>query len=324
MNQKRGTYLFGIIAVVAVMVFVVMYFAFNSFLKKETYYVLNQDVTPKTVITEDMLDPISTSEGTAPPNAISLADVQNSTILTKYQLYAGDILTASAIGGVQDLTNGIPDNWVVTSITVPADDALSGLVKRGTYFDIMAIGTDAEGRKAARYVFLNVLALDATVGAGSLNNADSINSSESYDGQTEQYFLGMRPEDAAKLHALKENGDKLKLVLSPNQNRYKKPDVLQYEGVFTSPDAPIWAGASEGGEITDNNFPKLERDPSGKPLKQPAYCTHNNEKISGENCQNVGKSKEQTTSPEKDTPAPQSGSAESTQSLGDAVPVPGS
>lgn len=257
------------IALLLVFVFIGFLTFLKSFYQTETYYVLNDTkgatIPARTVITPDMLSPLVIAKDTAPPNALDISQVDG--ITTKYPLKPGDILTSSNAGGTNDIYNGVPDNWVITSFGVGADNAVGGRIHVGDYFDIM-VAEDS----GSFYPFINVLALDTTVSLDSASNANAANTAEAYAGQTSQYVVAMAPGDAAKLQSIAAKyKTNMRLVLSPKQNSYQKPALAEYSNLFTFDDktSPIWPGKSDKGELTDSNFNAVKRDEAtGKPLGQ--------------------------------------------------------
>lgn len=257
------------IALLLVFVFIGFLTFLKSFYQTETYYVLNDSqgatIPARTIITPDMLSPLVIAAETAPPNALDISEVDG--ITTKYALMPGDILTASNAGEVDDIYNGVPDNWVITNFSVGADNAVGGRIRAGQYFDVMV--ADENG---SYYPFINVLALDTTVDLASATSANAADTAEAYAGQTSQYVVAMSPENAAILQTVvAKDGDKIKLLLSPKQNNYQKPALSDYSKLFTfnDPTSPIWPGQSANGELTDSNFNAVERDKeTGKPIGQ--------------------------------------------------------
>lgn len=277
--KSNNMLLYVIIAVIAIAIFVVTAAAASKFFQTETYYVLNQNVPTRTQVTPDMLDPVSTSEGTAPQAAIGIDEVQSGSVYTQFPLVAGDILTASNVGGQTDISVGIPDSWVITNFSVNADDAVGGRIQRGYYFDIMIVGDEG-----AYYPFVNVLALDTTVDLSNASSSEAADSEEAHDGQTTQYVVGMPPGDAARLQQLMESSDNVKLVLSPRANEYQAPAISEYDGLFTYDQS---AGPQNMGNDTDYTFSDVERNEFGEPLEQPNEnsCGEGNAKITGEACE---------------------------------------
>lgn len=260
----------GAFVALLILVFVGLLSFLKGNFQTETYYVLNdaqgETIPARTLITEDMLAPMVIAEGTAPPTALSMDEIMNGYVYTKHALEPGDILTASNAGMVDDIYNGIPDDWVITNFSVSADNAVGGRIRPGTYFDMMV--TDENG---SFYPFVNVLTLDATVDMSGASSAVAVETSEAYDGQTSQYVVAMSPQDAGRLqHVVKRYNDGIRLVLSPKQNNYNKPNIADYSDMFTfdDPTSPIWPGKSDKGEITDSNFGRVDRNAAGEPLEE--------------------------------------------------------
>lgn len=302
-KNKKGMnnwLLIGIIIAIALTLFVVVTLAALKFFQTETYYVLNTDVPTRTQVTSEMLSPVTTSEGTAPKAAIGIGEVQSGEVYTQYPLVAGDILTASNVGSRSDISNGIPDSWVVTNLSVSADNAVGGRIQRGTYFDIMV--TDANG---SSYPFVNVLALDTTVDLSDASSSDAAETEEAHAGQTTQYVVGMSPQDAARLqHVIQQYGGNggIRLVLSPRQNEYAQPQLSDYTGIFAynrDSDAPVNEGAN-----TDYTFTDVQRDKFGKPVEQVQNCSQGNAKLSEKDCQTANNTETQqdTTQPTDSSP----------------------
>lgn len=279
----NGKFIIAAIIVVAIAVFFVFASLAQKVFQTETYYILNQDVPTRTQVTEEMMSPVTTSEGTGPEAALGLDVVQTGNVYTQYPLSAGDILTMSNVGTLDDISIGVPDEWVITNFSVGADDAVGGRIKRGYYFDMMVVTPEG-----AYYPFINVLTLDTTVNLNSASSNEAADSAESKAGQTSQYVVGMSPENAARLHIImaRESGN-IKLMLTPRSNEYNRPQESQYDGVFTytqEEDGTIWPGKSPNGELTDYTFRDFERDSLGRPISKLENCSEGNAKKSGEDC----------------------------------------
>lgn len=279
-GMKNNTFLWGIAAILGLAVAGVVLTLFLNLIKTETYYVLNEDVPSRAAITPEMLDPITVSEGGAPEAAIGLEEVQSGSVFTAHPLLAGDILTMSNVGNREDISVGIPDEWVITNFSVPADNAVGGRIQRGYYFDMLVTGEDG-----SYYPFVNVMTLDTTVDLSGASSSDAVNTEEAQAGQTTQYVVGMSPENAGKLHnIMASSGNDVKLVLSPRQNEYEKPRIGDYEGVFKyqKGDKPLNLG-----EGTDYTFTVLERDEFGKRIEELENCGKGNAIISCETDENA-------------------------------------
>lgn len=247
---------------------------FLNIIQTQTYYVLREDVPARAEIHPDLLEPITVSKDGAPPTALTIEDIQDGGVFTAHPLLAGDILTASNVGTREDISIGIPDEWVVTNFSVDADNAVGGRIQRGFYFDILVID-DAGGF----YPFVNVLALDTTVNLSGASNEDAANTEEAKSGIHTQYVVGMSPENAAKLHHIVNRYPNIKLVLSPRANEYQKPNLADYTGIFSysSGDAPVNLG-----EGTDYTFTVLERDKFGRLIEELVNCGDGNAVINDE------------------------------------------
>lgn len=298
-NKSKGGNRFLLLAILAVaaIVFASVLMLVQKVFQTETYYVLNQDVPTRTQVTAEMLTPVTTSEGTAPKAAIGLDEVQTGNVYTQYPLVAGDILTQSNVGALEDISVGVPDEWVITNFSVNADNAVGGRIQRGTYFDIMVATQDG-----AFYPFVNVLALDTTVSLDNASSADAAETEEAHAGQTSQYVVGMKPEDAAKLQNLvAKYGSDMRLVLSPRANEYSKPNLSDYNGVFSyeqGSDGVIWPGESDSGELTDYTFTDIERDEFGRPVEKVETCSEGNAKVSGKACNGASSTSDTSTDSE--------------------------
>lgn len=299
-NKNNKLIILAIIGAVAILFFSVLMLAQKIF-QTETYYVLNQDVPTRTQIMPEMLEAIPTSEGTAPKAAIGIQEIQAGLTFTRYPVQAGEILTMSNTAGDRtELTTGIPDDWVVTNFNVSADNAVGGSITRGKYFDIMIV--DELG---AFYPFVNMLTLDTSISLNSASNSGAIDSEEAKSGQTSQYFVGLTPENAAKLQVIMKRygNDNIRLVESPKQNEYASPRLEDYEGTFSYDqgiDGTIWPGEIDGKEITDKNFTVIERNKDMSPKEAVKPCSVGNLKLYGADCdglKNNGNRKVKTEKP---------------------------
>jgi len=268
-GMKNNTFLWGIAAILGLGVAGVVLTLFLNLVQTETYYILNEDVPSRAQVTPEMLAPVTVSEGGAPEAAIGLDEVQAGGIFTAHPLLAGDILTASNVGSREDISIGVPDEWVITNFSVDADNAVGGRIQRGYYFDMLV--TSENG---SFYPFVNILALDTTVDLSSASSSDAVNTEEAQAGQTTQYVVGMSPENAGKLQdVMNKYSGNIRLVISPRQNEYEKPQIADYEGIFsyTAGDTPLNLG-----EGTDYTFTVLDRDEFGRLTEELNNCGDGN------------------------------------------------
>lgn len=281
----------------------------QSVYQTEVYYVLKQDVPTRTQITMDMLTPVVTSAGTAPGGSPSMTQsqknnernqilqaVQRGAVFAQFPLVSGDVLSPSNVGGLKDISVGVPDTWVITNFSVGADNAVGGRIQRGYYFDIMVVSD-----LGAFYPFVNVLALDTTVNLSGASSSNAVNTPEARSGQTTQYTVGMSPANAAKLHDIVNRyGGNIRMVLSPRQNEYAAPRLMDYSGLFrydVDLDGVIAPGMqpvydSNGNpvdldgdgrpdyrEATDYTFTDVKRDQFGRPISQVDNAGLGNAKV---------------------------------------------
>lgn len=239
-----------------------IWYGLTTALQTEDYYVLNRDVAGKSQVTEEMLSPITTSKGSAPQNAISLNQVKQGAVYTKIPLKTGDVLSASNTGINFEAGIGIPDDWVVTSINISADDAVGGNIAKGDYFDILGVSTE----EGAKYLFHNVLALDMRV-----NEDDTTVDKEGKVvplGETIQYIIGMPAKDAAVLHHSLKRFESIKMLLSPTSIRYRERAVEDLTPVFfLNPSDYVPVDLYEG---TDPTFTPVLKDENGRPVTHEA------------------------------------------------------
>lgn len=282
LNLKDSKLLIIAFIALAAVSFFLFLFLLRGFFQTETYYVLNEDIGPRVQIDPEQLDAKVVSDGQAPPNSLSLSDVQTGALYTQYPLRAGDTISESSVGTLSDIRVGVPDSWVITSFGVSADNAVGGRITRGTHFDIIAIDNTLDEPRAF-YLFSNVLALDTTVSMEGASSPDAADSEEADSGMTEQYVVGMRPEEATFLHLSMQEYD-IRLVLSPRENEYQEPDTERIEGFFDLSDIDGNWTPPEVGTMTDNTFTPVERDEVGKPVDTGENDTDDNEEssISGE------------------------------------------
>ena len=167
---KNNTFLWGLAAVLGLGVAAVVLTLFLNLIQTETYYILKEDVPSRAVVTPEMLTPVTVNKGGAPEAALGLEEVQSGSVFAAHPLLAGDILTLSNVGSREDISVGIPDEWVITNFSVGAVNAVAGRIQRGYYFDMLV--TTEEG---SFYPFVNVMALDTTVDLAGASSSDAAN-----------------------------------------------------------------------------------------------------------------------------------------------------
>lgn len=298
-EQRKNKLLYALIASLFIIVFVGVLFLLKGVYQTETYYTLNADVPTRTQVSADMLSPVTTSQGTAPVNALSISDIQAGGVFTKFPLNSGDILTKSNSGALDDIATGVPDTWVVTSFGVSADNAVGGRIRRGDYADMMVANA-----KGAFYPFVNILVLDTSVSLSNASSSNAVNTQEAKAGQTSQYTVAGTPGDMAKLQqVIKSNSADIKLVLSPRQNQYNPPALASYSDSGKMFTFNISDGPANLGKDTDSTFTAPKRDAFGRPVNTTKSCSSGNGVVTDPKvCAALKSSQSGTTSDA--TPAP--------------------
>lgn len=267
----------------------------NTVSKQDTYYVLSHAVAAQTKITTDDVT-AQTLSGQKPPNALTVSDIQQGNVYSKYPLNAGDVLAGSNAGTLDSLNEGIPDNWVITSFTVASNDMPTSL-QRSDYFDMIVPATSAvsdaktEQVQATKYLFRNVMVLQTSATtAGTTNaakNGQAASSSGSDNSANVTLVVGMSPKNAAILQTVMNQNYNVKLVISPKQTTYQDPTTLNglydfdYQQVVNDAVDPAKPsivasqctknnGEDENKNCTDSTFTTTKRDAFGVPYNAKA------------------------------------------------------
>lgn len=279
-GKKFSNPILILIVVLGVILMGLVFSFFKSISATETYYVLGVDVPAHSQISVSDLKEVKTRKGTAPAS-IGKDQVQQGQVYAQYDLLAGDVLTNSNTGGRSSLYNGVSDQWAVTSFTIDSTDAVDGNIMRGDYFDILGMGSKASQNgeqvsdaiqmgQGGTYVYYNVMCLFTTSQKTSETAKDgtTVNTGESLE-----YFVAMPPKDIAMLHAAL-NSLQIKLVLTPRENNYKKPNAqayafstFTYNGEQITPRNASLCDDSQdvSSDCTDNTFLDVRRNKFGVP-----------------------------------------------------------
>lgn len=271
--------------------------------KQDTYYVLNTNMPSRTQITSADLQPVTTSQGSAPQNAIGLDVINQGSTYTKYPLQAGDVVSASNAGSLDTINEGIPDNWVVTSFNPGGDDPIIENLQRGDHFDLMITNAKQKDQQSnpddsdmsniaiGQYAFRNVMVLDNPMSTTANANNDSANGATAQtQNSTQMFIVGMSPKNAAMLTYITGNYA-TKIVMSPKQASYDAPSSLDklYEtfnfndylgenknGILPSKCVNSNTGKEENEDCTDDTFAPQERNEFGVPYDASASERDNN------------------------------------------------
>lgn len=238
-----------------------------------TYYVINQSVPARTLVTESMLTGVITSNGGQPPTAIDLSTVNAGETYTSIELNPGDVLTASNTGDLIPLAQGIPDDYVIASFAADPNLSAGGNIQRGDYVDVTALLEGDDGI-SARLILQRVLVLDATVDLGSApaeseetstegtGDATDLNNvtAQYRNGVPSLYTVGVTQADAAKLAFASQTTIYLTLssVNSVEDGVEATPADLTVglADLFSQP-------ANDAGVGTDNTFGKAPEESTG-------------------------------------------------------------
>lgn len=267
-DGRKMWFLFAAIAsvVVAVLVFILM----SQVTRTENYYVLNEDIPARTLITPELLEEKTVPAGAVPSNALTQGQLLSEDVFSLYALKANDVLTKSNVGELLPLTQGLPSNFVVASFAAAPNNSAAGNIKRGDYIDIVTIAQEdvAAGEGVvATYVLQRVLVIDATI---DLDNYDGGSSSgdSSEEGTTITpssqtgaipmlYTVGLTQEHALRL-AVATQYD-LFVVMSSRDSVGGKVDTTNLTPISST---NIWQEvAPDAGKKTDNTFGLSDKDP---------------------------------------------------------------
>lgn len=191
-----------------------------------TYYVLSQSVAARTPITPDMLAPVKVGVNSAPPDALTPADVQPGDKFALVPLKRGDVLSTSTVGALTRINSNLPANFVVASFSVTAANAVAGKLRSGDYIDVIAQSTTPNDTEIAKVVLHHVLVLDVTTDPSNITDSATSGdvgdvipgpeSEQAHSGIPQLYTVGVTPEDAVTLALVRDKN--LMVVLSSNDS----------------------------------------------------------------------------------------------------------
>lgn len=280
----------GLAVVVALGAALVSFSILGRSAERSTYYVLNQDIPARTMITPSMMAPVTTAAGSEPVNALTPASIAATPTFARIPLALGDVVTPTNAGPLERIDANLPAGYVVTSFSAPAERAVAGKVRAGDYVDIIAVG-GAAGSDQARVILHRVLVLDVTTDPSTIAksatsssvtvdgtkqppsaaNAPGPESSQVRGGIPELYVVALSPTDAARL-ALASSSD-LFVVLSSNDAEGTDVDVsVGVEDLFGAGavgDASAGLTATPTPAATDGALPGVTVDPAAGASASP-------------------------------------------------------
>lgn len=259
----------------------------NKSTQTTTYYVLNTAVAARAPITTADLQPITTSAGGQPPNALSYDSIASGQVFAKTALQPGDVVSASVAGALQPVQFGLPPNYTVASITVDADAAEAGLITRGDYVDVYdspgstGRASSNSGDQGAFLVLHHVLVVAVEVDPASITQATGDQATDATEpgpassqvtgGIPSMYLLAVTPDNAAKVALLEQNKSTLYMTWTP-QDSANSP-LRSTASLFTML-GQASSGVPNGGAGTDNVLQnQANPSPSPSTAGQPATGT---------------------------------------------------
>lgn len=228
----------------ALMIFIILYSTLSSFEDKKeektpevagvAVIEAATDISPRTVITDDMLKASAVPESLLPPGALTdkkliVGHKAGVTIL------AGDVITrrkldVSAAAGFQGL---IPDGMRALSFGINDISGVSGFAKPGDHVDILLISSqDGKNRVTSKMLLRDVLllAINKSSNGSGLRRTDT-----SSMGTPAVATVALSPYDAAKLTASLQVGQ-VQLMLRPADGAAETESVAYYVIPLPKPD----------------------------------------------------------------------------------------
>lgn len=270
----------------AVVVAGLFFFILSQTIPQTSYYVLNQNVPARAEVQPGMLTEVRTTNGAQPRNSIQLGEVQQGGIYSKYALKEGDVLSPSNAGDLKAVNEGIPEDFVTVSFSVPAEDAVAGNLKRGDYIDIIAAsGNATESSAEARFVLRHVILVDVLADAVALSDSGEDGGSSAPVGTGEEdssssgvanlYTVAVSQEDAPKIALLQ--GVNVMLALSPSQGVQEDKNISS-SGSEVFGDDPV----GDSGEGTTPSFDDSDVNNGEETTEDPSEAPAEDEGTTGE------------------------------------------
>lgn len=253
-GSRKNLILVGGAAALVIVISAIVFMTLTSLFSTESYYILNQNVKAKQLITPEMVETRETAEGTAPVHSLSMEEIQRGGVYSKYPLFAGDVVARSNSGPLSGTPLGIPDDWLLTSFTINSTDAVGGILGKGDYADLL--GIDDEG---TQYIFNNLLILEVKF----LNEEYDGEDGQTILGETMHYTVGLPAEHIGNLHSALDHYETIKMVKAPTEVNYADRNVSKLDKAFKyGPDT----GNIDVIEGSDPTFTEIKRDEDGRPI----------------------------------------------------------
>lgn len=280
----------------AVVVAGLFFFILSQTIPQTSYYVLNQNVPARAEVQPGMLTEVRTTNGAQPRNSIQLGEVQQGGIYSKYALKEGDVLSPSNAGDLKAVNEGIPNDFVTVSFSVPAEDAVAGNLKRGDYIDIIAAsGNATESSAEARFVLRHVILVDVLADAVALSDSGEGSGSapvstgeedSSSSGVANLYTVAVSQEDAPKIALLQ--GVNVMLALSPTDGVQEDKNISS-SGSEVFGDDPV----GDSGKGTTPSFDDSDVDNGEETTETPSADEETTENTDNEEAGDLSGDSEQ-------------------------------
>ena len=312
-----------LLAVAGVALFVLIAYVVISSTSTTVAIVPNQSIKAGTLITSEMVDKISipsnVPEGYITDASSVIGQKLRVSVEANQLLYINDVMTSW-----EELIEGedIPDNYVITSILIPSERAIGGLITAGDTVDIFGLPNNSMVNMTSEdlreylgqmgkydyygteeglngfWVLSNVKILETDSTLSSLENSSISTITGSEDGQEGAYYImALSYSDYQKLR-LSEKYLSLWLSLVPKQNETEPP---LYDEMRQSVIKMLQDSQNQPEEYLQYEIEDLEEDEKDKPLHEISNqnAIENNKGVEG-NEENTSENEESTEDEESD------------------------
>ena len=230
LNDLQPRQLLMLAGGVAALIFAVIYFGLSSLPQPEpaptattpivemrSVVVAKQDLAPRTLLQEGMLQIRDLPADSVPGNAITnLQSVIGKSVSST--IYAGDILTSQKLltGNNTGFIGSIPEECRAISVNVSDVTGVAGFAKPGDYVDVALVEKSAESA-TSRILLQNVLLLSINkdMGIPGADESAEDRKTKPIDNPTIA-TMALRPEEALELMSASKLGE-IYLMLRPSQ-----------------------------------------------------------------------------------------------------------
>lgn len=278
MNKVKGNKFFKILVICGVLLFALIAFIVVRATSTVTAIVPNQEISAGTRIDDSMLQsiqvPVNTPKGYITDKSSLLGQKLKVGVGENQLLYINDVMSSW-----DDFSDGesIPDDYVVTSIQLPSNRAVGGLITAGDTVDILGvpnseynttsketlnnylgdISKDAYGANGMNvyWVLSNVkiLETDSTLSQSNQSSISSVTEDKNSSNEGSFYIVALSYDDYKKLRLSEQYLD-LWMNISPAQNVENGPllDAMRESTVKELQDAQAQSKMKEVDETEKN------------------------------------------------------------------------